>query len=77
MNSKFKLVALPIILFSGLSSLLALHSAVGFIHSFNSPLRGDLQLRFEELQYVLRGVNPASVNGDLSYPAWAYVTSML
>lgn len=54
-----------------------MHSAAGFIHSFNSPIRGDLQLRFDELQYVLRGVNPASVNGDLGYPAWAYVTSML
>jgi hypothetical protein len=77
MNSPSKSVALPVVLLSGLSALLALHSAVGFIHYFNGPLRGDLLLRAEELRSVLRGLNPASVNVDFGYPAWAYITSML
>lgn len=77
MSSPSKSVAFPVVLLSGLCALLSLHSAAGFILYFNGPLKGDLLLRSEELRYVLSGVNPASVNADLGYPAWAYVTSML
>lgn len=72
-----KSLIFPIIFLSGLSGLLSLRSLGGFIFSFHNSLRGDLLMRSEELRYVLHGVDPATVNADLGYPAWAYITSML
>jgi len=77
MTRTTKTLVLSVVFLSGLSAFFSLYSLAGFISLFNTPLRGDLLLRSEELKLVLSGFDPATVNAKYGYPSWAYVTSFL
>lgn len=77
MTRRTKTLVLSVVFLSGLSALFSLYSLTGFIPLFNTPLRGDLLLRSEELKLVLSGFDPATVNAKYGYPSWAYITSFL